>query len=302
VTPSEGELSARFSASGALGYAWVIFRSRPVNFLRLAGLQALMFAALSFAMFWVMGWGGLETSGGVEMQAARMLRAIALMTAVYPFMLILTIWIEAMWLDLFFGRTPRLWPGWGDYGRLLVSFLIVFAIFMAGCIGVLFTGGIFVGLVAALGGVGPAIVVGLGAFASFLVFLLLVQMRLSAFPGLVFRNRRINLALAWRLSRGRLGALTLAWAGFAGLYVVLMIPAVLVFAFMPVGPFEALRLALENPDDPFAQYRAYAPLVRDPGAAWLTFALLVVTNLIFTPVMAMSRAIGVRLALEDEAE
>lgn len=295
-----GAASARFSARAALGYAWVIFRARPASFLRLAALQAVMFAATGFALFYTMGLAGLSADAAPAEQTAAVLRTGALTIPIYVAMVLVSIWIESLWLDLFFSRKVRLWPGWSEYGRLLLSFFIVFAVFVGGYLGVAVLGGFMIGIVAALGGAGPAIVVGLAGVISFVIFLVLVQMRFTAAPGLTFRDGRVSVEAAWRLTGGRQGALLRAWLVYGAAYLVIFAVVLIVFSMMPVGPVQSLQAALEQPDDPLAQYAAYSPLVNDAGVALSTVLMMIVVNLLYTPTMALSRAIGVRLVLEDE--
>lgn len=295
-----GAVSPRFSARAALGYAWVIFRARPASFLRLAALQAVVFAATGFALFYTMGLAGLSADAASAEQTAAVLRTGALTIPIYVVMVLASIWIESLWLDLFFSRKVRLWPGWGDYGRLLLSFFIVFAVFVGGYLGVSVLGGFMIGIVAALGGAGPAIVVGLAGVISFVIFLVLVQMRFTAAPGLTFREGRISVEAAWRLTGGRQGALLRAWLVYGAAYLIIFGVVLIVFSMMPVGPVQGMQAALDQPDNPLAQYTAYSPLVTDMGVALATVPLLVATNILYVPVMALSRAIGVRLVLEDE--
>ncbi|MEQ8434907.1 MAG: hypothetical protein RIA71_11755 [Oceanicaulis sp.] len=297
-----GAVSARYTASAALGYAWVIFRANPMAFLRLAILQALIFASTGFAMVWLMGWAGLNADAPPAEQVAATLRMSALTAPVYLALAALSIWIEALWLDVFFNRPRRLWPGWGDYGRLLLSFLIVLAVFLAGYLGVLFMGAIIIGVTAVIGGAGPAFLSGLLVFAAFMAFLILVQMRFTALPGLVFMTGRLAVADAWRLTRGRMGALLLAWLGYAFAYLVAIALAAGLLSLTPASPWRAVQAAIEQPENPLAQYEVYSILVVDPGAAAWAFLLLLVSYLLFVPMMAISRAIGVRLALEGEPE
>ncbi|MGX6647400.1 hypothetical protein ACWCOP_05605 [Maricaulaceae bacterium MS644] len=297
-----GAVPARYTARAALGYAWVVFRTNPMAFLRLAILQALIFASTGFAMVWLMGWAGLNAEAPPAEQVAAALRVSALTAPVYLALAALSIWIEALWLDLFFNRPLRLWPGWSDYGRLLLSFLIVLAVFIAGYLGVLFLGAIIIGVTAAIGGAGPAIVSGLLVFAAFVAFLILVQMRFTALPGVVFMTGRIAVADAWRLSRGRMGALLLAWLGYAFAYLVNIAISVSLLSLTPASPWRAVQAAIEQPENPLAQYEVYSILVVDAGAAAFAFLLILASNLLFVPIMAVSRAIGVRLALEGEPE
>jgi hypothetical protein len=297
-----GAVSGRYTAAAAIGYAWVVFRANPLAFLRLAVLQALIFASTGFAMVWLMGWAGLNADAPPAEQVAALLRMSALSAPVYLALAALSIWIEALWLDVFFNRPRRLWPGWGDYGRLLLSFFIVLAVFFAGYLGVLLLGAIMIGVTAAIGGAGPAVLVGLLVLAGFLAFVVLIQMRFTALPGLVFITGRIAVADAWRLTRGRMGSLLLAWLGYAFAYLVAIALSFGLLSLTPASPWRAMQAAIEQPENPLAQYEVYSILVVDPGAAAFAFLLLLVSNLLFVPIMAISRAIGVRLALEGEPE
>lgn len=299
-SPESGAASPRFTAAAALGYAWVMLRTRPVSFLRLALLQAVLFAATGFALFWVMGRAGLAADLPPSDQTAALASVMIWIMPLYILMLVGSVWIESLWLDLFFNRRIRIWPGWADYGRLLFSFVIVCIVFMGGYLGFALIGGLLVGAAAALGGAGAAILVGLLVLAGFIAFLLLVQMRFTALPAIVWKTRAFAVGASWSLTKGRLGALTLAWLGYVLLYLVLLIAAFILFSLGPVNFTDGMRYALAEPGNPLAQYRMYTVLVTDAGAAAGMLVLLVVSNLIFVPLMAVSRAIGVRLALEDE--
>lgn len=300
--PETDAASPRFTAAAAIGYAWVMLRTRPVSFLRLALLQAVLFAAIGFALFWVMGRAGLAADLPPADQMAELAYAMIWIVPLYILMLVGSVWIESLWLDLFFNRSIRVWPGWADYGRLLLSFVIVSIVFMGGYLGFALIGGLLIGASAGLGGAGAAILVGMLVLAGFIAFLLLVQMRFTALPAIVWKSGAFAFAVgaSWSLTKGRLGSLTLAWLGYVLLYLVLLIAVFIVFSLGPVNFTDGMRYALAEPNNPLAQYRMYTVLVTDAGAAAGMLVMLVATNLIFVPLMAVSRAIGVRLALEDE--
>ncbi|MGJ3233343.1 MAG: hypothetical protein ACFE0P_16260 [Oceanicaulis sp.] len=292
---------ARFTAGAAIGYAWVIFRTRPVSFVRLALIQAVVFALIGFASFALMGWAGRSAALPVEEQMAAVLRAGAAVSTLNLVMLVVIVWLEAAWLDVFLNRRLRFWPGWGPYGRLLLSFVIAFAVFMGGYLAIVFVGLLLALLAGAAAGVLAGALVGVAAVAGFFAFLIFVQMRFTALPALVHSGRGLPVGRALGLARGRLGALFLSWLAYAGLYVVVTAAAFAIFTLMPGGPWRSLQAALAEPDNPLAQYAAYTPLIESAGAAALGFAALVVMNLLFTPLTALSRGIGVRLALEAES-
>ncbi|XBQ15287.1 MAG: hypothetical protein ABL308_09985 [Oceanicaulis sp.] len=290
---------ARFSAGAALGYAWVIFRSRPASFFRLWMLHALLFAAYNLAVYAVMGTAGLQTGGSEADQFAALMRANAYIMLVSLGGVIVTVWIEAAWLDLFLNRPVKLLPGWGVYFKLLAAFLIVFAVFLGGYLGTVFLGVIVIAVAAGLGGAGPAIALGAAVLAGFIAFLVLVLMRFTALPALAAGRDEVAPGRAWSLTRGRMGALFLAWLAYGVIYLIGFAVMSILLLALPVSPLEALGAALESPADPMAQYEIYARLLTQPGAAVATFFGLLVMNLVFVPIMAIARGIGVRLALED---
>ncbi|MEQ8405593.1 MAG: hypothetical protein RKE49_10880 [Oceanicaulis sp.] len=290
---------ARFSTSAALGYAWVIFRARPGSFIRLTVLQSVIFSVTGFASIWLMGRAGLNADAPTAEQFAILMRTSALTSGLSLIVIPLWVWIEAMWLDVFFNRSPRLWPGWGDYGRLLLTFVIALGIFFVGYMALLFAGVILISA-AAFGGAGPAILAGLAVFGAVIAFLLLVQMRLTALPALAFARGGVPFGKAWRLVSGRFGALTLAWIAYGLLYLLALIATLAVMALTPVDFLAGIQAAIAQPENPLAQYAVYSPLVTDAGAAAATFIAFVVLNLLFTPIMTVARGVGVRLALEAE--
>lgn len=293
---------AHFSVGAALGYAWVIFRARPVSFVRLLVLQAVIYSVIGFLTIWLMGRAGMNLGAPAAEQTAILLQTSALTTGLSLASVPLWVWIEAMWLDVFQNRAPRLWPGWGDYGRLLLSFIIVMAIFIAAYLGFALLAGFLISIAAVLGGVGPGVVTALAVLAGFILFLVLVQTRLTALPALTFARRSVAFGEAWRLAGDRLGALGLAWFVFLLLYLAAMLVSFVLMAAFGLDFAAAFQTAMEQPDNPLAQYAVYSPVAADAGAALAALGIMTLANLIYAPLLAISRGIGVRFALEaDEA-
>lgn len=297
-----------FSVTGALGMAREVFRTRPVSVVRLVLLQALIFATLSTAQLWLMGYLGRGFEDASRdpvalMQANALISLFSLGASLS--MVAVWAWIEALWLELYVrDRRPAQLDA-GAFFRVLAAFVILYLIIMVATFVLAFAGAIIaVPFMIALSmggepGMATVISVTLAAiFAPLIVFMLLVMSRLSALPALAFLRGGMPLGLAWRGAKGRVGRLIAAWSVWGVLYLVAMIIMVAILALGP-GPFaDVFREVIENPQDPMAQYRAYAAFSRSPGEVAGYWGVTVAANILFAALLMAARGIGVSLALD----
>jgi hypothetical protein len=215
----------------------------------------------------------------------------------------LWIWMEAVWLTLFMRGRFTLWPGWAGLGRLTVSGLILFGVYLAAFL-VLFVVmmiGIVFAILAAESGTGDSAVAAFGVvIALCLIGGLGLVAILSVFSGLPAHalSGRFDIGGAIRAGWRHVLGLTLAWVLFLILYMLVMVVSYGAIGFS-VGERVAntFDMLLQNPEDPLITMRLYALLMPGVDQAWMT--ALVLTPVMFSMgvVMMIGRGISAKLAL-----
>jgi hypothetical protein len=290
---------ANFTAGSALGLGVEVMRRRPGSVLRLAIIQAVVFAIPNLAIIYVVGvFGGQLSDASADPTA--LLRAQGLMTLsfvpLYVLILALAIWVEAYWLELVVNDRVTLTPPLGRSMWLLLGFVITAGVFFAVYIVAVIA--IAVGAVLAATGAGEmtAVAVIIAGFLAFLLFIVLVMVRFTALPALAYMENGLPLGKAWTAAGAKQGGLTLAWLGFAFIYLVFMgiFGSLMIFGPGPYG--EAMRHQFANLDDPYAQYEVYAQVAADPVQMGVLAVTLILGGLVYAPFAMISRGIGVSLA------
>jgi len=290
---------ANFTARRALGLGLDVLRRRPGGFLRLSLVQTLAFALPSLGLIYVMALFGAQLSDpGAD--PADLLRAQGLMTLslipLYAVIIVVAIWVEAYWLELFLNDRVTLAPPVGRALWLLLSFVVCYGAFLA-----LYLVGFLVTAVAAVfaltvGGEAAGVLTAAVCLLVFLVALALLMARFTALPALSYMKGDLALAHAWTAAGAKQGGVILAWLGSALIYLAVMTPFSLLLVFGP-GPYgEAMRHQFENPDNPFAAYEIYGQLADDPAQLGMLAVTMVLGGLIYALLAAISRGVGVVLA------
>lgn len=293
----------RFTARGALGFGWAVFRARPISFLRLSALQVVLFALLGLLQLWLLGYFGQGiVDAGTDMAAVMRASSLVSLSSLTGSLVMMaaSIWIELLWLRVFLGDRANARPA---FWRLLAAFVILYGLMMVALL-VITILGVFAatGVLIAYETGGTQALLGAGAIVGALVFTavlaaLWLLSRFSALPPLVLLRPGLPLGEAWRISGRVQGRLFLAWLGVALVY---LLAASVTGALLVLGPgpyAEAMTMAFTRLDDPWAQYAVYAAFARSPGEMLAFGGALMIGNGLFVGVMALARGVGVQLAL-----
>lgn len=298
----------RFTVGGALGFGFDVFRARPGAVLCLLIGHTLIYVALAvvqFSLFGELARAGVQAAemGDAGEAYALSLQFSSASSLISLLGLPLWIWMEAVWLTLFMRGRFTLWPGWAGLGRLTVSGLILFGVYLAAFL-VLFVVmmiGIVFAILAAESGTGDSAVAAFGVvLALCLIGGLGLVAILSVFSGLPAHalSGRFDIGGAIRAGWRHVLGLTLAWVLFLILYMLVMVVSYGAIGFS-VGERVAntFDMLLQNPEDPLITMRLYALLMPGVDQAWMT--ALVLTPVMFSMgvVMMIGRGISAKLAL-----
>jgi hypothetical protein len=303
---------ARFSVRAALGLWLVVLRNRPVAFASVAVLATIvqtLFMVLQGYFLSVMGNAALSAEGNMGTLSPAYFQASALSTLAALAAFAVWIALEVVWLRLF-NAEARPWAvSWGQFGRLLGAFLIVMALFIVAYLVFLIVAVAIAVSAFAAGFELPETlgftVFAFGVGAAYIVSLLvigLVMVRLSALPALAIIHRRVDLAAAWRTTRGAYWRTVSAWGAIYLLYGLLL--AALVFAGrawpgLISAYWEMFEISVLPPLDDgtiLDPNTAFAGLFdTSPSIAWVWFDSLLVA--LAAAIYAITaRGIGVMLA------
>lgn len=298
----------RFTVGGALGFGFDVFRARPGAVLCLLIGHTLIYVAVAvvqFSLFGELARAGVQAAemGDAGEAYALSLQFSSASSLISLLGLPLWIWMEAVWLTLFMRGRFTLWPGWAGLGRLTVSGLILFGVYLAAFL-VLFVVmmiGIVFAILAAESGTGDSAVAAFGVvIALCLIGGLGLVAILSVFSGLPAHalSGRFDIGGAIRAGWRHVLGLTLAWVLFLILYMLVMVVSYGAIGFS-VGERVAntFDMLFQNPEDPLITMRLYALLMPGVDQAWMT--ALVLTPVMFSMgvVMMIGRGISAKLAL-----
>ena len=297
--------SRPFRAGPALGFGLAVLRRRPITFAQLSILQAAIFTIPALASFYVMGVMGQDIVNSIDNPVALMqaqMRMSLITTGINLLIYAGAVWIEAIWLELFLNDRVKIFPPISRMLWLLLSFVIIFAIFFAGYIVIFMVFMIAAIIAGTSSGVAAGVITGLIGLVVLLVVSLVVMSRFSALPAMTYLEKELRLGKAWALARANQGSLMLAWLGFGGLYLIFMAVYLVVLFFGAQTFAEAIIYQFENFDNPYAQYEVYAGLVENPTGLIALGAVFLIAGLIYSVISAVSRGIGVSLALSQRKE
>ena len=298
----------RFTVGGALGFGFEVLRARPVAVLFLLIGQTLIYVVMSLGQFMLLGYmarQGIQAADAGD-SAAAFVQNMQFSTTSSLFSLFglpVWLWLEAVWFTLFMSGRFVLWPGWAGLGRLALSWLIVFGVYIAACFAVFFViliGGVVAMLAAETGTGDSSVAAMLVVFALSLIAFVVMIAALSVFSGLPAHalSGRFEIGAAVRTGWRHVMGLTTAWIVFFILYMLVTVISYGGIAFWVgdhvVSTFEEM---VRNPADPLLSMRLYAELV--PGLDKLGVSLLVLTPMMFFIglVMMIGRGISAKLAL-----
>ncbi|MEO1037981.1 MAG: hypothetical protein AAFX09_00420 [Pseudomonadota bacterium] len=310
---SQASEEGGFALGRALGFWWQVLRARPIGFVIASVFQAVITAGASVWMLAMTAgpslayFEALEASGGqVTPEAIGLMgqQQLTLWAGVVITLVAFT-FSEAVWLRLFAKGRTRILPTGGDELRvffiLLITFGGMFALLLLAAILAAVLGGIAGATIGAAGGVLIGALIGIAGFVAVIWF----GVRATPAAGLSVARGRFAFGSAFARSA------RIFWPLLGALFVALLIYIIGVIAIMalavfipgPVGPLIAASLDLNAAiNDPSLQYRLIQEALDQPGgflALWFGYAVMA---LLYSPIMAMWRGIGVRAALDFDAE
>lgn len=308
MTQSTGTPAHRFTLGGALGFGLDVFRARPGAVWLLLAVQTLIYVAMALGQFLLLGHlarqGVMAADLGQGAEAfTRSLQFSSLSSLISFLGLPVWLWLEAVWLSLFMSGRLALWPGWAGIGRLCVSGLILFGVYVASLFVLVFVMmiGMVIAALAAESGTGDsAMAAAMVVFALLLVATLVMIAALSVFSGLPAHalSGRFDIGSAIRTGWRHVWGLTFAWILFLIFYMLVM-GVSYGLAALAVGDhvLTTLDQVIGSPDDPFLAMRLYARLLPGLDQAGVTALVLTPIMLAMGFVMLIGRGISAKLAL-----
>ncbi|WP_430430252.1 hypothetical protein [Oceanicaulis sp.] len=296
----------RFTVLGALGFGLEVWRSRPAPTTFLVVLQALFYLAMTGLQMGLLGASARQGVQALEAGDTAGLFMASLNSSGYSSLLMLVsypliLWLETVALVLFMSGRFSLWPGWASLGRLTLSALIIFAVYMAAII-VLSIFGVIIAITLIVmaestGDSGLAIGMGAGLGAvGFLGLVALVSL-FTALPGRAVTGA-LDMSGSISIARAHWLRLILVWVLAMGLYLVVMIVG---YGLVWAVHSELIRAAWESllaaPQDPYVSLYMYEALLpRAETALWLVLSMAPVMVMMCV-VMMVWRGIVAKLAL-----
>lgn len=308
MTDTAPQVPHRFTVGGALGFGFQVLGARPRSVLVLLTAQTLIYVATTLSQLMLLGYmarQGIQAaemgdSAGAYVQSMHLSTSSTLLSLLgLPFW----IWLEAVWLTLFMTGRFTLWPGWAGMGRLALSMLILFGVYLGALFAIVFVvmlGVVFAALAAESGTGDSSVAVALLVLGLALVAFTGMIAALSVFSGLPAHalSGRLDIGAAIRTGWRHAGGLTLAWILFVLLYLLVMIIGYGGIALW-VGDHVGMVFedAFRDPTDPLLSMRLYAEVA--PGPDKLGSSALVLTPILFFTglVMIIGRGISAKLAL-----
>lgn len=303
VTPAH-----RFTVGGALGFGFQVFGARPKSVLVLLIGQALIYVAMTLGQLMLLGYmarQGIEAAdaGDAASAFAQSMKFSSVSSLLSFASLPVWLWMEAVWLTLFMSGRFTLWPGWAGLGRLTLSWLILFGVYLAAFFAVFFVImiGMVVAMLAAESGTGDSSVAAvLVVLALALIGGVVMIAALSVFSGLPAHalSGRFDIGAAIRAGWRHVAGLTTAWIVFTFLYMLVMVISYGAIALM-VGDYvmRMMEMLVQNPQDPLITMRFYARLTPGPDQAGISALVLTPVMVLMGVVMLVGRGIGAKLAL-----
>ena len=305
----------RFTVGGALGFWVEVFRARPGAVLILLGLQTVLYTVIYLGQYMLTGYlarqGVQAAELGDSAQAYAINMQFSSLSSLYTLLgMPLWLWLEAVWLTLFMSGRFTVWPGWAGIGRLALSWLVVFGVYLAALV-------VFI-LVSSIGGVVAVLMIESGAgdssvaavwvvvALSALVFLGMIA-ALSVFSGLPAHalSGRLDIGAAIRTGWRHAGGLIVAWIVFTLLYVlVVVISYGMIAAWVGEHVVRTIEDVFQNPSDPLLSMRLYAELTPGPDQLGVSALVLLPLTFLIGLVMLIARGISAKLALSmpDQTE
>ena len=302
---SSSQSTVPFGAGRALGFFLEVAKAKPGSFAALSVMHVALYAVLSIAMT-------LSTALQVEaMMAAPQdpgadpAAMVSAMGTYVGFMLlgllvfaVLAVWVEAVWLRLMVRGQASLLPRPGDFGRVLLAFIVIYAI----VIGVYFAGLLVMTTVAMTIGMFDqmALSILIGGIGTIVLLVLMVWLivRLSALPAMCVLERRFAFGRAFSGTGKIFWPLLGAWFLWLLIYIGLSVVGVALVWLMP-GPYsEAVFAGFTHMNDPTAQLSAYRAAFESPGGVILAVLTTALGAAIYLPGVWIARGIACRAALD----
>ena len=298
----------RFTLGGALGFGFEVFRARPGAVWLMLAAQTVIYVVMALGQFLLLGHlarqGVMAADLGQSAEAFTRSMQFSLVSSLISFLgLPVWLWIEAVWLTLFMSGRLALWPGWAGIGRLCVSWLVLFGVYVVSLFVLVFVVMIaaIIAMLAAESGTGDSSLAAvLVAFVLSLIAALALITALSVFSGLPAHalSGRFDIGAAIKAGWRHVWGLTFAWILFFILYMLVMAVSY-GLAALAVGDhvLSTLNQVIGSPDDPFLAMRLYARLL--PGLDQAGISALVLTPIMLAMglVMLVGRGISAKLAL-----
>ena len=298
----------RFTLGGALGFGFDVFRARPKSVLILLIVQTLLYTALYLGQYMLLGYmarQGVQAAELGDSAGAYVLNMqFSSVSSVYSLLgLPLWLWLEAVWLTLFMSGRFTLLPGWAGIGRLALSWLILFGVYLASLFAVFLVsmiGGVIAVMIIENGTGDSSVAVVLVAVGFFVLLLLAMSVALAVFSGLPAHalSGRFDIGGAIRTGWRHAAGLTTAWIVFTILYMlVIVISYGVIAAWVGEHVVRTFEDAFQNPSDPLMSMRLYAELVPGPDKLGISALVLLPVTFLMGVVMVMARGISAKLAL-----
>ena len=295
-----------FTIGSGLGFAFDVFKARPSSTMLLAALTLVLSLVMGVGGFAPMGLLGAELSAAEQSgQTARLLQLTGQLSLISLMVSVVTclvyVWLETVWLTLFVKGRFSLLPGWDVFGRVLISFVLVYAVFFGVYIVLIFILIIPVVIIIEIGG-GSGWLVATTLIVIGLLALAMLMLRFTAVPAYVVLKDKFLLKAPFSVAGRRWGSLMGSWLVWIVIYVLAMGSGLLISLAIPGGSGAVLGDIFEHLDDPYYQYQAYAGAFSSAGSLALFTLSMLLMNVVMVPLIMISRGIGTKLALAIDEE
>lgn len=296
-----------FTIGSGLGFAFDVFKARPSSTMLLAGLTLALFLVMGVAGIAPMGLLGAELYAAEQSgQTARVLQLTGQLTLFsllnWVVMCLVYAWLETVWLTLFVKGRFSLLPGWAVFGRVLISFVLIYAVFFGVYIVLIFILLIPAIMIMAIGVYAWSVAIGVLLFLIGLFALGMIMLRFTAVPAYVVLKDKFLLTRPFSVAGRRWGSLLGSWLVWIVIYYLVMGIGLVISLAIP-GSFGAvLGDIFAHLDDPYYQYQAYAGVFSSAGSLALLTLSMLPMHVLMVASMMISRGIGTKLALAIDEE
>jgi len=296
-----------FTIGSGLGFAYEVFKTRPKSTISLLLISLLLSVGYMLASTLPMGLWGAPLSSALQsgdmVSFTRLNSLISLShLLVSIFGVLAYVWLETVWLVFVLKGQSSFKPGWAVMGRVFLSFLVVYAVYLGTLFVTIVLAVIFITVLIVVGGDAGAMVsagmIGLVA----LIILIAIMLRFSAVPAYVVLKGKFLLSTPISVAGRRWGTLLTAWLIWSVIYLLVIAIGWAIAFIIPGGFGQMVWDTVRQFDDPFVHYTVYAEAFSSASALAMFTLSIIPLSVLPLPMLLIARGLGAKLALAIEAE